>query len=73
MALDILRQRVAATTCARCRRDFSPGDRVVTAFIVVGKGRNPSTKSVETMLGEEFELAHVDCRDTSLSGRLITP
>lgn len=72
MSLDVLRQRVPATTCARCRKDFMPGDRVVTAFIIVGKGRNPSTKNIEAMLGEEFELAHVDCRDASLSGRLIT-
>lgn len=72
MSLDVLRQRVPATKCARCRKDFVPGDRVGTAFIVVGKGRNPSTKSIDTMLGEDFELAHIDCRDTSLSGKLIT-
>lgn len=69
---DLLRQRVPATKCARCRKDFSPGDRIVTVCIVVGKGRNPSTKNVETMLSEEFELAHADCVDTTLSGTLIT-
>lgn len=71
MSLDLLRQRVPATMCARCRKDFSPGDRIITVCIVVGKGRNPSTKNIETMLGDEFELAHVDCRDTALSGKLI--
>jgi hypothetical protein len=71
MTLDILRQRVPATTCARCRKTLAPGDRVQMAMIVQGIGRNPSTKSVDAMIGEEFELAHVDCRDTSLSGKLI--
>lgn len=71
MSLDFLRQRVPATKCARCRKDFTAGDRIVTVCIVVGKGRNPSTKNIETMLSEEFELAHADCIDTTLSGTLI--
>lgn len=72
MALDVLRQRVPATTCARCRKLLSPGDRVQMAMIVQGIGRNPSTKSIDALIGEEFELAHIDCKDTSLSGKLIT-
>lgn len=73
MGLDLLRQRVAATMCARCRKNFSPGDRAIVVYIIVGKGRNPSTKNIETLFGDEFELAHADCIDTSLSGKLITP
>jgi hypothetical protein len=71
MALDILRQRVPATICAKCRKPLAAGDRVVMAMIVQGVGRNPSTKSIEAMIGDEFELVHADCRDTSLSGKLI--
>jgi hypothetical protein len=71
VALDILKQRVPATTCARCRKQLSPGDRVQMAMIVQGIGRNPSTKSIDAMISEEFELAHIDCMDTSLSGKLI--
>lgn len=72
MTLDVLKQRVSATTCARCRKLLSPGDRVQMAMIVQGIGRNPSTKSIDALIGEEFELAHIDCKDTSLSGKLIT-
>lgn len=68
---DVLRQRVALTTCARCRRQFAPGDRVVTAFIVQKIGRNPDGKDLGAFLGEEFELAHADCTDATLNGRMI--
>lgn len=71
MPIDILRQRVPATTCARCRKPLAAGDRVVMAMIVQGVGRNPSTKGIEAMIGDEFELVHADCQDTSLDGKLI--
>jgi len=70
MSFDILRQRVPVTTCARCRKQFVPGDRVVTAMIVQKVGRNPGSKELGAMIGEDFELVHADCRDRSLAGNL---
>ena len=71
MSFDVLRQRVPVTTCARCRQQFKPGDRVQTAFIVQKIGRNPDTKELGAMLGEDFELTHADCKNTSLDPRLV--
>lgn len=71
MSGNILRQRVPLTTCARCRKMFMPGDRVVTAFIVQKIGRNPSGKDMGAFLGDDFELVHGECGDPSLSGKLI--
>lgn len=68
-----LRQRVATTTCAKCRSLFKPGDRVTTAFIVQQVGRNPATKELGALLGEDFELVHVSCVDTQLEGKIIVP
>ena len=68
---DVLRQRVPVTTCARCRKQFAPGDRVQTAFIVQKIGRNPETKELGAMLGEDFELTHADCKNPSLDPRLV--
>jgi hypothetical protein len=73
MSIDALRQRVPTTTCATCRKQFKPGDRVVTVFIVQNLGRNPAARAeLGAFLGEDFELAHQDCRNPGLDGRLIT-
>jgi len=59
--------------CAKCHSQFKPGDRVATAFIVQQIGRNPETKELGAMLGEDFELVHVSCIDKQLEGKIITP
>ena len=71
MPVDILRQRVPATTCAKCRRQLGAGDRVSMAMIVQRVGRNPDSRELGALIGEDFELVHVDCRDPSLEGKLI--
>ncbi len=58
--------------CAKCRKQFSPGDRVVTAFIVQKVGRNMETKDMGAWLGEDFELIHAACPDPGLEGTLIS-
>lgn len=68
-----LRQRVALTTCARCRKTLNPGDRVVMLLIVQKVGWNPETRDAGAFLGEDFELSHADCTDPSVSGRLLVP
>lgn len=68
---DIFRQRVPVTTCAKCRQPFHPGDRVATAYIIQKIGRNPETKELGAMLGEDFELTHCDCKNPQLDPRLI--
>jgi hypothetical protein len=70
--MDILRQRVPLTTCARCRKKLLPGDRVITAMIVQKVGYNADSKDMGAYLGHEFELTHVDCLDPSLAGKLIS-
>lgn len=70
--MDILRQRVALTMCARCRKNIKPGDRVLAAHIVQKVGRNPETKDIGAWIGEDFEFVHASCTDTTLSGSLIS-
>lgn len=71
MPVDVLRQRVPVTTCARCRKPLSAGDRVLMAMIVQRMGRNPDNKELGAMIGDEFEFVHADCRDPSLDGKLL--
>lgn len=66
-----LRQRVPTTTCARCHKMFAPGDRVTTAFIVQKVGRNPENKQLGSMIGEDFELTHSDCKNPQLDPRVV--
>jgi len=63
------RQRVGTHMCARCRRVFNPGDRVTTLYIVekVGKGNSNNPMELGAWLSSDFELAHFDCNDASLS------
>lgn len=68
---DILRQRVALTMCARCRKDIKPGDRVIPAYIVQKTGRNPQTKDIGAWIGDDFEFVHASCTDTALNGTSI--
>lgn len=71
-SIDILQQRVPTTTCARCRKLFQPGDRVVPCNIVQKIGRNPEARAeMGAFFSDSFELVHADCRDTSLSGRVV--
>lgn len=42
------------------------------AMIVQRVGRNPDTRELGAMIGDEFELVHAECKDPSLDGKLIT-
>lgn len=65
-------QRVSTAQCARCRKDFGPGDRVVQVLIIEKTARNPKAAWERgSMLSPEFELAHVACADPSLDGKII--
>lgn len=68
-----LRQRVPTTTCAKCRKLFAPGDRVLTVYIVQRVGRNMETKDMGAWLGEDFELVHASCVDPQLTAQIIHP
>jgi hypothetical protein len=68
-----LTPRHGTDRCAKCRKPFKKGDRVTMIFIIQSTGFNPTTREVGSWLGEEFELAHAMCEDTSLSGTLIIP
>lgn len=68
-----LRQRVPLNTCAKCRKAFEPGDRVVTAFIVQKIANNPVAGQMGAWLGEDFELVHASCPDPQLEARIINP
>lgn len=70
--LDALRQRVSHTTCARCRKLFAAGDRVMQAYIVLNPDtRHPTTRERVAEFAEEFEFVHAACHDPSLEGRLL--
>lgn len=66
-------QRIGTDKCARCRKEFQPGDRVVQVLIVVKTMRNPKVAWERgAMLSPDFELAHVACADPGLEGKIIT-
>jgi hypothetical protein len=69
--MDPHRQRVPLTMCARCRKQFKAGDRVLTAMIIQKIGYNPETKDVGAFLGGDFELVHASCPDPGLEGKVI--
>jgi hypothetical protein len=69
--MDILNQRVPLTTCAKCRKLFKPGDRVLTAMIIQRVGYNQETRDIGAFLGESFELVHASCVDTALDGKVF--
>lgn len=72
MGLDICKQRVSHTTCARCRKGFQAGDRIMPAYIVLNPNtRNPETKELAAEMSGEFEFVHAACADPSLEGRIV--
>ena len=72
MSLDILKQRVDHTICARCRRKFKAGDRVTPAYIILNPdARDPQTKMRAAEMSGEFELVHASCADPSLNGNVL--
>jgi hypothetical protein len=72
MNLDILNPRVSHTTCARCRKPFKGGDRVMPAHIVLNpNARDPQTQELSIHMSGEFEFVHASCVDPSLEGRLL--
>jgi hypothetical protein len=66
-------QRTAVTECAKCHKQFQPGDRAIMLAIVVKLGRNPTTHEMGAMLSEDFELMHASCADPGLEGKIIVP
>lgn len=72
MSTVTLHPRIDGDTCIRCRKKFLPGDRINPAMIVVKTGRHPNNpKEVGVHMSSEFELAHIDCHDPSLSLPLL--
>lgn len=71
-SFDILKQRVSHRTCARCRKNFKAGDRIVPAYIVENPDtRDPVTKELAAKMSGEFEFVHASCSDPSLNGSAI--
>lgn len=70
-----LGQKVGTDRCAKCRRQFMPGDRVCMVNIVQKVGKNPDSKrfDIGAYLSEDFELAHITCADPGLEAKIITP
>ncbi len=60
------------THCIRCRKAFVREDRIITVFIVAGVGFDSQTNRFLPAAGEEYELAHLDCADPKMQGRVIT-
>ena len=68
MTTPVLQARGDGATCAVCRKQFKPGDRISTVYIVMSVGRNPGNKEFGSFLSEEFEMAHINCADPQLMG-----
>jgi hypothetical protein len=72
MDFDILKQRVPHTTCARCRKKFKAGDRVMPAHIIFNpNARDPQTQEMGIHMSGEFEFVHASCADPVLDGRIL--
>ena len=70
--IDVLKQRVPHTHCARCRKPLKAGDRIMPAYIVLNPNtRNPQTQELAAELVGEFEFIHASCIDPSLDGRVL--
>lgn len=71
-SIDVMRQRVALDTCARCRKKFLPGMRVIPAYIIEATNvRHPETKDLVSKMSGEFEFVHASCVDPYLDGKAI--
>jgi hypothetical protein len=69
MSADLLHQRVDHTTCARCRKKFKAGDRVLAAMIILDPDtRDPISKMRSAQMSNDFELVHAACADPTLEG-----
>ena len=65
--------RCTPDLCVRCRKKMTPGDRVTIVHIVTGIARNPDNPmQMGAYLSGEFEMAHLDCADVSLEGRVLS-
>lgn len=60
--------RVPDYMCARCKKRFVRGDRVVPTIIVEGIGKDPDTGAKAVQCAAEYEMVHYDCHDPQLSG-----
>ena len=61
------RPHVDSWVCGKCRKEFSRGHRVTTAYIFEKRGLNPNNLgNTGALLYAEFELVHVDCHDPFL-------
>lgn len=70
--LDVLRPRVSHTMCARCRKLFKAGDRILMAYIIKNPNtRDPQTQELSIEMTGEFEFVHASCVDPSLDGKAI--
>ena len=64
--------RCSPDLCVRCRKKFQPGDRISIVNIVERTGAHPDNPmQMGAWLSSEFEMAHVECADVSLAGRVL--
>ena len=71
MSNPVLTPRHDSSRCAKCRKPFKAGDRVVVVHIVMKAGFNPANRETGAWLSEEFELAHAMCDNPALEGQII--
>lgn len=68
---DKLRQRVPLNTCAKCRKAFAAGDRVIPTYIVQKVANNPMAGQMGAWIGDDFEFVHASCPDPQLEARIV--
>jgi hypothetical protein len=67
-----LHSRGYTDTCVKCKHKFKAGDRVQMIYIVQGIGHAPhNQRELGAMLGEDFEMGHLECADPTLNGTVI--
>ena len=64
---DDLRPHTDTWVCGKCRKPIEKGHRCMQVRISHGKGVNPADINHEGLIiGDEWEMVHVDCRDPFL-------
>jgi hypothetical protein len=68
---ELLQKRCPDTVCAKCRKPFQLGDRIIHAFILVSTdARNPQRVTEKGLeLGTDCEFVHIECTDPQLDGK----
>jgi hypothetical protein len=64
--MPVIEPRFPSNLCAGpCHKEFKPGDRIFTAYIVAGTAKDPQSGHINAVASPNFECYHKNCADPS--------